>query len=557
MNKRKTPSHSSPCPAPRCSKPKKARASQIHVQRDYDDHLRTVERQAAENRSFGRSGSIVVTSLHGLSNPNLRAGYKQVWTHPKHGNQPGIECITLNPVRLHAMDHTEKMVKKWKTKVVDAATLPLSPSGTIVYPSGFQLEDLPPAFSIENYHQCTKVFAQELQPGTSNPCSTFWQLLQQGYEDGIPHIHPLPAAEIKHKSKNSPIFSLRTNDQGVWRRFSHVESRFFYCHMYEKRVARKAEFTFLQNQIARGYNLEVMGYDVYPVTESLWEHYLDSSRPFGHELVLYGMLTESDPHQRPWNRYRQENVYVYQDFVTSSSSSDHHRQSLPRTKSQTLQAVIQILDAWFPAAIIHEMVEYMDKMEWAHLLLLGLQETFMPGNNDQRHPFGVWFHGLLAQRSYASSRWTPPVADAHLLEFYDAALLEYFLSLSVEEQLEWVSDFRASEWSPSDDSHDDDTDAIFTILNNCDCKEDIANRLVALGYDKEIEACGPDLFDSMCECSFTNDMLRWFHVRVANYLFTLDKVTVINLISRLTQSLVWKERKWVAPMNEIQYMCLT
>ena len=37
--------------------------------------------------------------------------------------------------------------------------------------------------------------------------------------------------------------------------------------------------------------------------ETLWNNYLDISRPFGHELVLYTLLVLENADDYPWNIY--------------------------------------------------------------------------------------------------------------------------------------------------------------------------------------------------------------------------------------------------------------
>jgi hypothetical protein len=66
--------------------------------------------------------------------------------------------------------------------------------------------------------------------------------------------------------------------------------------------------------IKNGYNLNIQGYDGYNVTNILG-HYYDISRPFGHELVLYTLLTEDDPLQYPWNIFYEENKSIYLDVI--------------------------------------------------------------------------------------------------------------------------------------------------------------------------------------------------------------------------------------------------
>jgi len=44
-------------------------------------------------------------------------------------------------------------------------------------------------------------------------------------------------------------------------------------------------------------------------------HYLDKSKPFGHELVLYTMLVVSDSKDYPWNIYYKNNKKLYENVI--------------------------------------------------------------------------------------------------------------------------------------------------------------------------------------------------------------------------------------------------
>lgn len=82
--------------------------------------------------------------------------------------------------------------------------------------------------------------------------------------------------------------------------------------MYEKGAPETKEFKSLQNKIKDGENLQIIGYDAYPITHSLQEHYEDETRPFGHELVLFSLLVLDDPKEYPWNVFYQKNIHIYQ-----------------------------------------------------------------------------------------------------------------------------------------------------------------------------------------------------------------------------------------------------
>ena len=53
--------------------------------------------------------------------------------------------------------------------------------------------------------------------------------------------------------------------------------------------------------LTQGCDLLMCGYDVFPVKDgqTLEQAYLDSTKPFGHELVLFTMLTSPEA-DWPW-----------------------------------------------------------------------------------------------------------------------------------------------------------------------------------------------------------------------------------------------------------------
>jgi hypothetical protein len=77
---------------------------------------------------------------------------------------------------------------------------------------------------------------------------------------------------------------------------SYIESRQIYCHYYEQFALASPDFHHLKQLLADGVNLQICGYDAYQPSGTPDTHYLDPSRPFGHELVLYTMST-TEPDQ--------------------------------------------------------------------------------------------------------------------------------------------------------------------------------------------------------------------------------------------------------------------
>jgi hypothetical protein len=86
---------------------------------------------------------------------------------------------------------------------------------------------------------------------------------------------------------------------------SYIQSRQFYCNFYEQLASQQADFRHLKQKLIDGYNLQIVGYDGRSMAGVTAEQaYLDPSAPFGHELVLYCMLTIENKDDLPWRKHK-------------------------------------------------------------------------------------------------------------------------------------------------------------------------------------------------------------------------------------------------------------
>lgn len=117
------------------------------------------------------------------------------------------------------------------------------------------------------------------------------------------------------ENRNQPLYSVRLTLTGEERRFSYVDSRYFYCKAYEALAPKSPQFDALVTLKENGTNLIICGYDACAITKPIYEHYCDAKHPFGHELVLYSLLTIEDEKDYPWNQYREEHADLYKDIA--------------------------------------------------------------------------------------------------------------------------------------------------------------------------------------------------------------------------------------------------
>lgn len=227
-----------------------------------------VEDHAAKNREMKKSGNVICTGLKMMKNPEHYEGYLKVFPNFKHQNRKdGFGCASLSPKSM----------------------------GPVVHPQ----PGLPTAFNLENFWQFSKVFPDEVdEKGVILPI--FFERQITAFLDKIPHRHKPNA------TGNIPLYSVWKRPDGSLVKYKYIKARQFYCHYYERFALQNKDFQTLKEYLKTGHNLQICGYDAYPVTESLEKHYLDDSRPFGHELVLYALLTVDDPENYPWRKYKTE-----------------------------------------------------------------------------------------------------------------------------------------------------------------------------------------------------------------------------------------------------------
>jgi len=149
------------------------------------------------------------------------------------------------------------------------------------------------------------------------------------YEDPKPYRHKwskkdlAAKAEAYNKNINIPKCSIYYTKDNKERRYSYLECRYFYCHWYERLAPHTNDFKALVKMRDEGISLNIVGYDGYvpssddkPIDKDLlWVHYNDTSRPFGHELVLLTLLMLDDPKDYPWNRFYRENPVLYEGVI--------------------------------------------------------------------------------------------------------------------------------------------------------------------------------------------------------------------------------------------------
>lgn len=257
-----------------------------------DQRNKEIVKESLENRKNKKKGKVVVTKLRMMSSPEHIKGYLNIFPNFKHQNRKdGFGCSKLSPKSLGPINHG--------------------------------MLGLPPSKNLENYHQFSKFWKFELDKDNKIK-QKYIENRKIAYLDPIPYRHKYDRKTLKEENNNIniPEFSMYYDKDGNEHRYNYLECRYFYCHFYQRLVLEEKDFFELKKFIKDGINLNIVGYDGYDVdqrsdvlTKTLWDCYNDTSKPFGHELVLYTMLVEEDTEKYPWNIYYKNNKEKYKNVI--------------------------------------------------------------------------------------------------------------------------------------------------------------------------------------------------------------------------------------------------
>jgi hypothetical protein len=256
-------------------KPTVAQKNELRAERVAAERA-DIERARAENVEYGLRGNVVLTRLLMMRAPERLRGHLIVFPNRKAAVYGGesLHLPQLSPMNLGPVEHGQP--------------------------------DLPPAQNIENFHQGSKVFAEEAENG--EPTQLFHENRLAFYLDPVPHRHKYKG---KEKNKNIPLYFAWVDKSGILHKLSYVESRQFYCTFYERLVTSTDNYTELRRMIDEGTNVQLCGYDAHPIVsqngeslaDAITRAYLDASVPFGHERVLYAMLM-LQPEEYSWRHHK-------------------------------------------------------------------------------------------------------------------------------------------------------------------------------------------------------------------------------------------------------------
>ena len=210
------------------------------------------------------SGKVKVNKLRMRKWVSYQNGYLMIFPNYRHGNRKdGIGMPELSPMNLGPIKHNFSDINNGICQ------------------------------NLENLWQGLKVYKQEMINDKEINFTAFNDNLRMMFRSNKGFRH-------KYTRKDKPLFMYWKNTKGKVFHLGYVESRQIYCRYYHDLAIKTKEYQKLVKMLSIGINITITGYDASnEESPSVNTAYLDSSRPFGHEMMLYTMLTTSKK-KYPW-----------------------------------------------------------------------------------------------------------------------------------------------------------------------------------------------------------------------------------------------------------------
>jgi hypothetical protein len=230
------------------------------------------KQMAEKNKKAGKKGKVILQKMKMRRALPTEPGFLKVFPNNLHQNRKdGFGCASLSPMQLGPVKHGQP--------------------------------GLPDCFNIENFHQGSKCFKEELNTD-GNPSKLFYKNRRTWYNDVKPHRHKYLGED--KKKKNIPRYFVWVDKDKKEHHLDYIASRQFYCNFYERLAKKQKDFEKLKKMIDDGWNLQICGYDARPIemnAKAVENAYKDDSSPFGHEIVLFSMLVLKEE-SWPWRKYK-------------------------------------------------------------------------------------------------------------------------------------------------------------------------------------------------------------------------------------------------------------
>lgn len=156
---------------------------------------------------------------------------------------------------------------------------------------------LPVAKNLANLYMFSKVMRGDMDP-RGYPSDEFYKLQKEMYACN----ETMGNVKYAERMKLLPLFCRWILPNNTNQLLDVIEGRQIFCHFYEYLARTTSDYRRIVRLLDDGYNVQIVGHTGYALTKSIAEHYADPAVEFGHELVLYTMLTVEDEGSYPWRR---------------------------------------------------------------------------------------------------------------------------------------------------------------------------------------------------------------------------------------------------------------
>ena len=254
---------------------KKARQEMLKATRK--NHAATVRKATSQNARDGRRGQVKVGKL-----PHWRDSGVADKTWPKLEGFKNVSVCSGNPGPFKQ----------------------LNPSKLGPICLRFRGGDRILAHNISNLWEFSKVFLEDIEPGTGHPNKAWFDRRTKCWpeEEGYRLL-----AKRGDEGRQPQYFFW-----GATEKFTGIQARsHIFCRAYARTAVRTDGYRKLVDLIEKGTNIHILGYEGYDYDRhnsdgdhgcSLEDCLFDMNKLFGHELVIAGLLTGATPWRKTWER---------------------------------------------------------------------------------------------------------------------------------------------------------------------------------------------------------------------------------------------------------------
>lgn len=235
-------------------------------------HTNSVNGAQRRNRAARRAGNVRTASFpyKGIS-PSMKFPYLREFQHIRMNSPKTGDWTDLHPGRIGPLDFERE------TAYTERAPCQV--------------------FNLNNLVLACSVYPEHIDPETGGFTPRFFEIQQELIESNVVYLHH-PDAKNDYDRYTEPLYYTW---EGI--KLNKVQFRVIvFTQLYAQKVQETDRYANLCELRASGMNLFLMDYDAIDHIEaglSLRTIMLDPNMPWGHSMILYGLLTNDMPWEDP------------------------------------------------------------------------------------------------------------------------------------------------------------------------------------------------------------------------------------------------------------------